>query len=245
MLSRLARFAPRASAAFQPAAAAAARASAFGARFVQARMSSDIAAEDNIYYSKVFVSKPAPHFSTTAVVNEEFKEVSLSDYKGKYLVLFFYPLDFTFVCPTEICDFSDRVEEFRKIGCEVVACSVDSKFSHLAWIQTPRNKGGLGKMNIPILADLSKSIARDYGVLMNEEHTARGTFIIDGNGKVRQFSVNEPPVGRNVDEVLRLVKGYQFNDKNGEVCPSGWTPGAKTIKTHPTKKLEYFAEVNK
>lgn len=133
-------------------------------------------------------------------------------------MLFFYPLDFTFVCPTEICDFSDRAEEFRKIGCEVVAASIDSKFSHLAWMLTPRNKGGLGKMNIPIIADLTKSIGRDYGVMLEEAgHTARGTFIIDGKGILRHMSVNDPPAGRNVDEYLRLVQAYQYVDKHGEV----------------------------
>src|SRR4051794_35324033 len=109
------------------------------------------------------VQKEAPDFSATAVVNEEFKTIKLSDYKGKYVVLFFYPLDFTFVCPTEIIEFSDRADDFRKVGCEVLGASIDSKFSHLAWVQTPRNKGGLGNMNIPLIADLSRQLSKDYG----------------------------------------------------------------------------------
>jgi len=153
--------------------------------------------------------------------------------------LFFYPLDFTFVCPTEIIDFSDRSDEFRKIGCEVVAASVDSKFSHLAWVQTPRNKGGLGTMKIPIIADLNKTLSASYDVLMeNDGHTLRGLFIIDGKGVVRHITMNDPPVGRNVEEILRLVQAYQYTDKHGEVCPSGWTAGKPTIK--PGNKLEYF-----
>jgi len=148
------------------------------------------------------------------------------------------------VCPTEIIDFSDRSDEFRKIGCEVVAASVDSKFSHLAWVQTPRNKGGLGTMKIPLVADLTKSLATDYGVLMEEAGiTLRGLFIIDGKGMIRHITMNDPPVGRNVDEVLRLVQAYQYTDVHGEVCPSGWTPGKSTIK--PSNKLEYFEKVNK
>jgi alkyl hydroperoxide reductase subunit AhpC len=134
-----------------------------------------------IFFNKMVVSiqKQAPAFSAEAVVNGEFKAVSLNDYKGKYLVLFFYPLDWTFVCPTEIIAFSDRIEEFRKLGCEVVGCSIDSKFSHLSWINTPRKQGGLGEMKIPLLADVTKQIAKDYGVLI--EHgddngvAARGT----------------------------------------------------------------------
>jgi len=191
------------------------------------------------------VCHAAPEFKCEAVMADgQFGNVSLADYKGKYVVLFFYPLDFTFVCPTEIIDFSDRSDEFRKVGCEVVAASVDSKFSHLAWVQTPRNKGGLGTMKIPLIADLTKSLATDYGVLMEEAGiTLRGLFIIDGKGIIRHITMNDPPVGRNVDEVLRLVQAYQYTDKHGEVCPSGWTPGKSTI--NPANKLEYFEKANK
>jgi len=184
---------------------------------------------------------PAPHFTSTAVVNNTFKEISLSDYKGKYVVLFFYPLDFTFVCPTEIIAFSERAEEFRKIGCEVLACSTDSQFSHLAWIEKPRKAGGLGKINIPLVADKTMKISRDYGVLKEDEGVSfRGLFIIDDKQIVRQVTINDLPVGRSVDETLRLVQAFQFTDKHGEVCPAGWNPGAPTIKPDLKGSVEYF-----
>jgi alkyl hydroperoxide reductase subunit AhpC len=184
----------------------------------------------------------APKFKTTAVVDGAFKEVSLSDYAGKYVVLFFYPLDFTFVCPTEIIAFSERVDDFRKIGCEVLACSTDSEFSHLAWVNTPREKGGLGAMRIPLLADKTLAIARAYGVLKEDEGLAfRGLFVIDGQGKIRQITVNDLPVGRDVDETLRLVQAFQFTDKHGEVCPAGWKPGKKTMKPDHDGVAAYLA----
>lgn len=193
--------------------------------------------------NKASVTKQAPPFSTTALMPDlSFQTLSLDDYKGKYLVLFFYPLDFTFVCPTEIIDFSDRAKEFKAVGCEVVAASVDSQFSHFAWVETPRNKGGLGKMQIPILSDVTRQLSRDYGVLMEGEgYTLRGLFIISPTGIIRHATLNDPPVGRNVDEILRLVQAYQFTDEHGEVCPSGWTPGAATITPGTTNKLAYFA----
>lgn len=188
--------------------------------------------------------KPAPAFSGTAVVDGEFKEISLSDYRGKYLVLFFYPLDFTFVCPTEIIAFSDRVEEFKKINCEVVACSTDSHFSHLAWTNVSRREGGLGKMDIPLLADKSMEVSRSYGVLREDGVAFRGLFIIDDKQVLRQMTVNDLPVGRDVDETLRLVQAFQFTDKHGEVCPAGWKPGSKTMKADPKGSKDYFEKVN-
>jgi len=195
--------------------------------------------------NRASVTKPAPEFKSAAVLPDgQFGNVSLSDYKGKYVVLFFYPLDFTFVCPTEIIDFSERSDEFRKVGCEVVAASVDSNFSHLAWVQTPRNKGGLGPMKIPIISDLSRSLSKDYGVYLEDTgFTLRGLFIIDGKGIIRHATLNDPPVGRNVDEILRLVQAYQYTDVHGEVCPSGWKPGSATIK--PADKLAYFEKHGK
>ncbi|KAL3868307.1 hypothetical protein ACJMK2_041130 [Sinanodonta woodiana] len=191
--------------------------------------------------SQLKLTKPAPEWSGTAVVNGEFKDISLADYRGKYLVLFFYPLDFTFVCPTEIIAFSDRVEEFRAINCEVVACSTDSHFSHLAWINTPRKQGGLGSMNIPLLADKTCEISSAYGVLKEDEGVAfRGLFIIDGKGNLRQITVNDMPVGRSVDETLRLVQAFQFTDKHGEVCPANWKPGSDTMKPSPKESQSYF-----
>jgi peroxiredoxin 1 len=191
------------------------------------------------------LTQPAPDFSGVAVVNGEFKNISLSDYKGKYVILFFYPLDFTFVCPTEIIAFSDRSDEFRALNCEVIACSTDSQFSHLAWINTPRKQGGLGEMKIPLLADTSLKVSRAYGVL-NEEAGIdfRGLFIIDDKGRLRQITLNDLPVGRSVDEILRLVQAFQYNEKHGEVCPAGWKPGAATIKPNPRDSLDYFSKQN-
>lgn len=191
--------------------------------------------------SSAFVGKPAPDFIADAVVDGDFKTIKLEHYRGKYLVLFFYPLDFTFVCPTEIIAFSDRAGEFRKIGCELVACSTDSKFCHLEWINKPRKQGGLGEMNVPILADCSHKIARDYGVLKDDEGIAyRGLFIIDPKGMLRQITINDLPVGRSVDETIRLVQAFQFTDKHGEVCPANWNPGKDTIKPDPKKSQTYF-----
>lgn len=191
------------------------------------------------------IGKPAPDFKATAVVDGSFKEISLKDYKGKYVVLFFYPLDFTFVCPTEIISFSDRIEEFRQINCEVLACSTDSHFSHLAWVNTSRKQGGLGKMNIPLIADKTMEISNKYEVLKEDEGIAfRGLFIIDTRGTLRQITINDLPVGRSVDETLRLVQAFQFTDKHGEVCPANWKPGKKTINPEVGKSKEYFENVN-
>uniref|UniRef100_A0A8B9WN14 Peroxiredoxin-2 n=1 Tax=Bos mutus grunniens TaxID=30521 RepID=A0A8B9WN14_BOSMU len=166
---------------------------------------------------KAHVGKPAPEFQATAVVDGAFKEVKLSDYKGKYVVLFFYPLDFTFVCPTEIVAFSDRAAEFHKLNCEVLGVSVDSQFTHLAWINTPRKEGGLGPLNIPLLADVTRKLSSDYGVLKEDEGIAyRGLFVIDGKGVLRQVTINDLPVGRSVDEALRLVQAFQYTDEHGE-----------------------------
>jgi len=189
------------------------------------------------------VQQPAPAFKAQAVVNGQFKEVKLSDYSGKYVVLFFYPLDFTFVCPTEIIAFSDRIEEFKKLNTEVIGVSVDSHFSHLAWINQPRKTGGLGGLNYPLVADLTKQISRDYGVLLENAGIAlRGLFIIDPKGVVRQVTINDLPVGRSVDETLRLVQAFQFTDKHGEVCPANWKEGSATI--NPAKANDYFSKVN-
>jgi len=187
------------------------------------------------------LQQKAPAFKSTAVIAKQFKDISLDDYKGKYLVIFFYPLDFTFVCPTEIIAFSDRADEFRKIGCEVVGVSCDSHFSHLAWTNMSRRDGGVGELNIPLLADKSGKIARDYGVLNEETGIPyRGLFIIDGKQILRQITVNDLPVGRSVDETLRLVQAFQYTDVHGEVCPANWRPGSKTMKPSPKESKEYF-----
>uniref|UniRef100_A0A1B6L0K8 thioredoxin-dependent peroxiredoxin n=2 Tax=Graphocephala atropunctata TaxID=36148 RepID=A0A1B6L0K8_9HEMI len=191
------------------------------------------------------LEKPAPEFEGMAVVKNTFKSIKLSDFKGKYLVLFFYPLDFTFVCPTEIIAFSEAYAEFQKINCEVVAASTDSHFSHHAWVNTPRKQGGLGEMNIPLLADKSAKIARAYGVYNEETGIPyRGLFIIDGKQNLRQITINDLPVGRSVEETLRLVQAFQYTDVHGEVCPAGWKPGSKSMKPDPVGAKEYFKSVD-
>ncbi|XP_035579633.1 peroxiredoxin-1-like [Zalophus californianus] len=168
------------------------------------------------------IGHPAPKFKATAVVPDgQFKDLSLSDYKEKYIVFFFYSLDFTSVCPTEIIAFSDRAEEFRKLNCQVIGASVDSHFCHLAWINTPKKQGGLGPMNIPLVSDPKRAIAQDYGVLKADGGISfRGLFIIDDKGILRQITVNDLPVGRSVDETLRLVRVFQFTDKQWGSAPS-------------------------
>ncbi|KAF2357233.1 Peroxiredoxin C-terminal [Trinorchestia longiramus] len=193
----------------------------------------------------VAVTQPAPGFKGQAVVDGQFKEISLADYAGKYLVLFFYPLDFTFVCPTEIIAFSDRMADFKALNCEVVGVSTDSQFSHFAWINMPKKQGGLGGLQYPLLSDFNKTISRDYGVLLENDGVAlRGLFLINPQGVVSHLSINDLPVGRSVDETLRLVKAFQFVDKHGEVCPANWQPESPTIKPDPKGSLEYFGKVN-
>lgn len=186
------------------------------------------------------VTKAIPNFTCKAVLNGQIQTFSSSSLAGKYWVLFFYPLDFTFVCPTEIIQFSEKAEEFKRIGCEVVGCSVDSEYSHLAWTKVPRAEGGLGSdLKIPLLADLNKKIAESFGVLLPESGIAlRGLFVIDPKGIVRHSGVNDLPIGRNVDETLRLVQAIQYFDTNGEVCPANWRPGKRTINTSEPSK--YF-----
>ena len=202
--------------------------------------------------STLQVGQPAPGFSGQAVVGSSFANLNyengtltVDDEKltGKWVVLFFYPLDFTFVCPTEIIAFSDRIDEFEKLGAKVVGASVDSQFTHLAWKNTPRSKGGLGEIRYPLLSDLSREAACKYGVLLKGGVAARGVFVIDDKGILQSYTVNNLGVGRNVNEVLRLIQGYQYVAQNGEVCPANWTPGAKTMKPDPKGSQEYFATV--
>lgn len=189
------------------------------------------------------VQKAAPEFKGKAVVGHEFRDISLSQYKGKWVVLFFYPLDFTFVCPTEIIDFSNKIEEFKKLNAEVIGCSVDSQYTHLAWINTPRKEGGLGAINYPLLSDLNKDIAQNYGVLADGGVALRGLFIINPKGQIAYEVVHDLGVGRNPDETLRVLAAFQQVEKTGEVCPSSWKPGAKTMKADPVGAKEYFAGV--
>ena len=192
----------------------------------------------------MLVTKSAPDFKATAIMGDNsFKEIKLSDYKGKKVVLFFYPLDFTFVCPTEIIAFDHRLADFEKRGVQVLGCSVDSKYSHWAWKDTAVNKGGIGNVKYPIIADLDKTIARAYDVLKDSEEAfiatddrefnttvggevaLRASFLIDEEGVIRHAVINDLPLGRNIDEMLRMVDALTFNQNHGEVCPAGWQEG--------------------
>lgn len=186
------------------------------------------------------VGKNAPLFKADAVSNKAFTQVDLESYKGKWVVLFFYPLDFTFVCPTEITALSDANSEFQKRDCEVIGVSTDSKFSHLAWVNQPRSEGGLGDISYPLVADFTKQIAEDYGVLLEPGMALRATFIIDPEGNIQYELVHDLGIGRNVDEILRNLDALQFVRKYGEVCPAGWTPGKDTMVPDPEKMKEYF-----
>ncbi len=189
----------------------------------------------------VLVTRPAPDFKANAVLKDgSFAELTLSQFKGKYVLLFFYPLDFTFVCPTEIISFSDRVKEFTDLNVEVIGISVDSEFSHLAWRNLPRTQGGIGQIDYSLVADLNKQIARDYDVLIGDAVALRGLFLIDTAGVVRHQVVNDLPLGRSVDEALRMVQALQFVEKNGEVCPANWQEGKRTIKPTVNASKEFF-----
>jgi len=189
------------------------------------------------------VTSPAPQFSAQAVVGNEIVSLSWDQiHEGKWLCLFFYPLDFTFVCPTEIIAFSEAASKFEALGAKIAGVSVDSQFTHLAWVNTPRNKGGLGGINFPLISDLNKDIARSYDVLLGGGVALRGMFLIDPKGVVRQATVNDLPVGRNVEEALRLITAFQYHEEHGDVCPANWTPGADTMKPDPVGSQEYFAK---
>jgi len=181
----------------------------------------------------VLVAKPAPDFTAQAVMPDNKIEAKFnlaSHIKGKYGILFFWPLDFTFVCPSEIIAFDNRVKEFTDRGCEVIGVSVDSQFTHLAWKNTDRDHGGIGQVQFPIVADLTKSIARSYDVLFDDAVAFRGTFLIDKAGVVRHQVVNDLPLGRNVDEAIRMLDALIFHDTNGDVCPANWKKGDEGMK---------------
>ncbi len=181
----------------------------------------------------MIVTKKAPDFTATAVMpdgsfNEEFNLYENIGEKGA--VLFFYPLDFTFVCPSELIAFDHRLKEFTDRGISVIGCSVDSQFSHWAWRETPVNEGGIGRVGYPLVADLTKQIARDYDVLLDEAVALRGSFLIDKDGTVRHAVINDLPLGRNIDEMLRMVDAMLFTNEHGEVCPAGWHAGEEGMK---------------
>jgi len=191
----------------------------------------------------LIVGRKAPEFALEGVLNGNFSTYRLADYRGKWVVLFFYPLDFTFVCPTEILAFSDRLGDFRKAGAEVLGASVDSKYSHLAWTEKPREEGGIKGLAYPLLEDLGKDLAREYGVLSPDGRVAlRGLFVIDPDGVVQHATVNNLGVGRSVDETLRVLQAFQFVREHGEVCPADWKPGTKTMKADWKGSKEYFAK---
>ncbi|KAF1809903.1 thioredoxin-like protein [Eremomyces bilateralis CBS 781.70] len=195
---------------------------------------------------KAFVQKPAPHFAGTAVVDGTFEEISLTTYTStkQWLVLAFVPMAWTFVCPTEIIAYSDNMPQFQARNTSVVFASTDSEYSLLAWNNATKKDGGLGNVNLPLLSDKNHKLSRDYGVLLEEEGIAlRGLFLIDPNGVIRQITINDLPVGRSVDETLRLIDAFQFAEKYGEVCPANWNPGSEGIKADSKGNQAYLDKV--
>lgn len=190
------------------------------------------------------VGQAAPNFSMEAVDNSQFKKVALEDYRGKWLVLFFYPLDFTFVCPTEILAFSRAIERFRELNTEILGISVDSQFTHLAWTEKPQTEGGIAGLAYPLASDLSKQVATRYNVLAAGGVALRGLFIIDPEGIVQHATINNLAVGRSVDETLRLLQAFQYVAEHGEVCPAGWEPGTATMKADWNDSKKYFKTAN-
>jgi peroxiredoxin (alkyl hydroperoxide reductase subunit C) len=192
----------------------------------------------------LIVTNPAPDFTATAVMpDNSFKEdFTLSDFRGKYVLLFFYPLDFTFVCPSEILAFDKAVKEFAENNCQIIGISIDSHFSHLAWKNTRVNDGGIGNIQYPLVSDLDKAISRNYEVLLNSGIALRGLFLIDKEGIVRHQVVNDLPLGRNVNEALRLLHALQFTEKYGEVCPANWNKGEDAMKPTAAGVAEYLTK---
>jgi peroxiredoxin (alkyl hydroperoxide reductase subunit C) len=190
-----------------------------------------------------FVTQEAPDFAAQAVMaDNSFQELKLSDYRGKYVILFFYPLDFTFVCPSEIIAFDKVLASFQERDCEIIGVSVDSHFTHLAWKNTARQDGGIGPVGYPLIADLDKSISRDYGVLFNDALALRGLFLIDKEGIVRHSVVNDLSLGRSVDEAKRMLDALQFTEKHGEVCPANWREGEEAMMPTVEGVAEYLAK---
>ena len=191
----------------------------------------------------VLVTQQAPDFTAQAVMPDNtFAELRLSSYRGKFVVLFFYPLDFTFVCPSEILAFNRAVKALAKKNAAVIGVSVDSQFTHFAWRQTPVNKGGIGEIAFPLVADLDKKIARDYDVLLNGAVALRGLFLIDDKGVVRHQLVNDLPIGRSVDELIRTLDAQQYVETHGEVCPANWKDGDEAMKPTAEGVATYLAK---
>lgn len=191
----------------------------------------------------VLVTRQAPEFTAQAVMPDgSFADLSLVDYRGKYVVLFFYPLDFTFVCPSEILAFDKRLAEFKARNVEVIGVSVDSVYTHFAWRETPVDQGGIGRVGYPLVADLNKQIARNYDVLLDDSVALRGLFLIDKDGVVRHQLVNDLPLGRSIDEALRLVDALQFTEEHGEVCPANWKQGDAAMVPTAEGVAQYLSE---
>jgi peroxiredoxin (alkyl hydroperoxide reductase subunit C) len=189
------------------------------------------------------VTKQAPEFTAQAVLaDDSIEELKLSDYLGTYVILFFYPLDFTFVCPSEIIAFDKDLPRFKERGAEVIGVSVDSQYTHYAWRNTPIDKGGIGRIAYPLVADLNKQISRDYGVLVDESVALRGLFLIDRAGIVRHALINDLPLGRNVDEAVRILDALQTTEKHGEVCPANWKAGEDTMKPSSDGVASYLTK---
>lgn len=190
----------------------------------------------------MFISKLAPNFTAEAFMPDNtFDNIELSQFRNKkYVILFFYPLDFTFVCPSEIIELSQNIDKFKMRNTEVLGISIDSKFSHHAWANTSIENGGIGKVNLPLVSDLSKKISRDYQVLLGDSVALRATVVIDKEGIVRHYSLNDLPLGRNIDEILRLLDALQHTEKFGEVCPSGWRKGQKAMVPTSKGTIEYL-----
>lgn len=193
------------------------------------------------------VTKPAPDFTANAVLadNSIDETFSLSSLRGKYVILFFYPLDFTFVCPTEILAFDEKLEEFKKRNAEVVGVSVDSQYTHLAWKKTPTENGGIGPIRYPLVADLKKEIARDYGVLFEDEVALRGLFLIDREGIIRHAVINDLPLGRNVAEALRMLDALRFHEEKGDVCPANWNEGDEGMNATPDGVVDFLSKYSR
>ena len=193
----------------------------------------------------VLVGKKAPNFKANAVFKGEVREISLSDYKNKYVVLFFYPLDFTFVCPTEMHAFQAKLNDFKAKGVELLGCSVDSQFSHIAWLETEKNKGGIKGIEYGLISDLGGKIAQDYDVLNEENVAYRGAFLIDKEGVVRSQIINDLPIGRNINEILRIVDALQHHETHGQVCPANWSKGDEAIEATAKSVSDYLTNLVK
>ncbi len=189
------------------------------------------------------VTRKAPEFNAQAAMPDgTIGEIKLTDFKGKYVVLFFYPADFTFVCPSELIAFDKALPSFKALNTEVLAVSVDNVFTHLAWKNIEPKKGGVGNLQYPMIADITKSISRDYGVLVDDAVALRGLFLIDRDGIVRHALVNDQPLGRSTDEALRMVEALQFFEANGEVCPANWHQGSEGMKATAEGVADYLGK---